>query len=186
MKYTNIVDHADKVLASLAGTPPSGMGDLPGAINTALDGVGVPFEDRRYVCALLAERARQRALGAKAPADKVLRRIADEAMTAHDAWAGAGVFNKGKLRAETDAEIKAAKGLADRVGTYVDGAVKVLHEARGVLQVNLNAAVNIAAPQLVIPDQNVRKRVGQAPAPKEIDPPKAEAPVQDANANANA
>ncbi len=166
MKYSKILAVASAVVASIASNPPQKFGQIVSCINRELDLEGVPFEERRYVCAAIAQEANSRALGVAPPASKILRKVASFAADAHDEWATAGFFRRGSSRRATQEELDMRRMRENMISDYVEGAIQVVGAMRDVVRVEVSVTPTINA-QVVIPAEAIKKRVeAKANAPE--------------------
>lgn len=168
MKYSTLLSLAVAIVSDIKDAPPNAFNDLPDALTRAMNHHEVPFEERRYVCALIAENAEHRALGLKPPSSKLLRKVAENARKAHDAWADAGFFRRGSARRITQEELDMRRIRESTIADYVDGALQIVGAMRDVVGVNVHVAPEINA-TVVVPAEAVRKRVDAKPAEKAIE-----------------
>ncbi len=167
MKYSKILGIASSIVSSIADNPPQKFAALVSSINRELDLHGVPFEERRFVCAAIAQEANSRALGVAPPASKILRKVASYAIDAHDEWAAAGFFLRGSARRATQEELDMRRTREDMIADYVEGAIAVVGAMRDVVSVSVNVAPATINAQVIVPAEAVRKRVGAgAPVPE--------------------
>lgn len=169
MKYSQIISAAVTVVTNLAANPPERFSDLAASINRELDGLGIAFEERRYVCAAIAQEARSRALGLAPPASKILKKVAGYATDAHDEWADTGFFRRGSARRATQEELDMRRIRESTISDFVEGAIQVVSAMRDVVRVDVHNSPTIHA-HVMVPHEAVRKRVG-AKSNEESEPP---------------
>lgn len=171
MKYSAILSVAVSIVANIADNPPQKFGQLVACINRELDLHGVSFEERRYVCAAIAQEANSRALGVAPPASKILRKVASYAADAHDEWATAGFFRRGSSRRATQEELDMRRMRENMISDYVEGAIQVVGAMRDIVRVEVSVTPTINA-QVIVPAESVKRRVEAKTSAPEAPPAK--------------
>lgn len=168
MKYSHLLSIAQTIVSNIAANPPVKFSNLVGCINKELDLLNVAFDERRYVCAMIAQEARSRALGLAPPASKLLKKIAAYAYDAHDDWAEAGFLRYERERVATRNEIEYRRERENMLKDYLEAGLTLVGAMKDVVRVEVNVApATINAPisaQIVVPAESVKRRVEAKPA----------------------
>lgn len=170
MKYSQILTLAQTIVSNIAANPPVKFSNLVGCINKELDLLNVAFDERRYVCAMIAQEARSRALGLAPPASKVLKKVAAYAYDAHDDWAQASFLRCDRERVATRNEIEYRRERENMLKDYLEAGLTLVGALKDVVRVEVHANPTINA-QIVVPAESVKRRVEAKPAPVELPKP---------------